>query len=241
MHVLGGTPVRRYSSYRNNLGYKYLTTNPTHFPSTPTTCFNTKYEIAMSPTYSTTIQGRHHPDFSPKWIQDILNDPEIQWDTRPEPGYDDPRWKGRLLNTMFNITLSHEDRIRAGISFHRPSSEPDAALKFEDCYLVSLGEGLDGRPGRGHGGMSALLLDQITGSTAVHLAETTGDDPPATATLTIDFKAPVRTPGVFLVRSWVTEVSGRKVWTKGEIQDREGTVCAVAKALFIYPRPKALL
>lgn len=193
------------------------------------------------PGYSSTSQGRHHPDFNVKWVQDILNEPDLHFETRPAIKYDDPRWEGRILNTMFNITLAHEDGIRAGLSFQRPCKEPDTLSKMEDCYLISIGTGLDGRPGRGHGGLTSLLMDQVLGTTATHYAKSPGDDPPATATMTVDYKAPVDTPGIILIRSWLTEQSGRKVWMKGVIEDGKGRLCASGKALFVHPRPKAAL
>lgn len=145
------------------------------------------------------------------------------------------------MNSMFNVTLAHEEGIRASLAFSRPCSEPDTVIDYEDCYLVSLGTGIDGRPGRGHGGFTSLLMDQVTGGTVARAGQKEGEDPPATATMTVDYKAPIDTPGVVLVRSWIIEISGRKVWVKGVMQDGSGSVCATAKALFVHPRPKASL
>lgn len=192
------------------------------------------------PAYSSTSQGRQHPDFQLKWVQDLLDKPGLVI-TRSTDGVDQQRWKGQVFNSMFNVTLAHESGLRASLNFQRPCHETDAVIDYEDCYLISLGTGLDGMPGRGHGGFISLLMDQATGSTAVRMKENDGQDPPATATMTVDYKATIDTPAVVLVRSWVIELSGRKVWVKGVIQDENGKVYAVAKALFIHPRPKASL
>lgn len=190
------------------------------------------------PAYSSTRQGRHHPDFQLKWVQNLLDQPNVT-PTRQIDGH--APWKRRRFNTMFNETLSHESGLRASFNFERPCSEPDSVSEHEDCFLMSLGTGLDGRPGRGHGGFTSLLMDQGTGSTAVRSARDPRDDPPATATMSVDYLAPIDTPGVYLMRSWVIELSGRKVWVKGVIQNGDGTPCATAKALFVHPRPKAAL
>ncbi len=71
-------------------------------------------------------------------------------------------------------------------------------------------------------GMTAAL---VSGSTA-----------PATATMTVDYKAPIDTPGVVLCRGWAEEVSGRKIWVKAVVEDGEGRVLVTGKALFIASR-----
>lgn len=194
--------------------------------------------IMSRSAYSTTSQGTNHPDFQQQWIQDLLSQPDIK-PTRQIDAHSP--WKGRVFNSMFNETLAHESGLRAGFNFERPCKEPDAVLPVEDCYLLSLGTGLDGRPGRGHGGLTSLLMDQGTGLTAVRCKKNEADDPPATATLSVDYLAPIDTPGVYLMRSWVVELSGRKVWAKGVIQDCNGKLCATAKALFVHPRPRTAL
>lgn len=207
------------------------------FASTPSLPYN-----IMSRTGSfSKSQGKNHPDFNSQWTQAILRHPEIQYDTLPANDYDEEQRKGVVFNSMFNTTLSHDEGIRATLSFQRPCRELDAVSQYEDCYLFSLGTGLDGRPGRGHGGLTSLLMDQITGSTAVRYKKDPSNDPPATATMTVDYKAPIDTPCVIFARSWVTELSGRKVWVKGIIQDRKGRLCASGKALFVHPRTKAAL
>ena len=87
--------------------------------------------------------------------------------------------------------------------------------------------------GRAHGGLNALILDHMTGSMS---SQAMGSFAPATATMTIDYKAPIDTPGVVLCRGWVVEMSGRKTWARAVLEDGTGKVLASAKALFISPR-----
>jgi acyl-coenzyme A thioesterase PaaI-like protein len=106
--------------------------------------------------------------------------------------------------------------------------------KVEQCAFFSVGDGVDGKLGRAHGGFSSLVLDHVLGRTASVAGGVTA---PATATMTVDYKAPIDTPGVLLVRGWPTSVEGRKLWVKGRIEDCEGKVLAEGRALFIAPKP----
>jgi acyl-coenzyme A thioesterase PaaI-like protein len=178
-----------------------------------------------------------HPDFSPPWCQALLADPNIQETKGVSPALSDKN----VSNSMFNRTLSSDGAIRAQLLFRRPCKEPTAirnaqhSIPLEDCILMSLGDALDGKAGRAHGGFSSLVLDQITGACAHYFKP--DPMPPATATITVDFKVPIDTPCVILARAWVIEMSGRKVWVKGVIEDGTGRIYAVAKALFVLARP----
>lgn len=172
-----------------------------------------------------------HPDFASPWCQSLLSDPNIQW-------IHDVSKDAAVTNRMFNVTLHTSRAVRANLSILRRSSEPDAVLQKEYCMLLSIGDGIDGKAGRAHGGFNALILDQVTGYCAFYSVPKAS--PPATATLTVDYKAPVNTPGVVLARAWVTETTGRKIWLRAVIEDCDGKVLASAKALFINPRPSAL-
>ncbi|EME86964.1 uncharacterized protein MYCFIDRAFT_182117 [Pseudocercospora fijiensis CIRAD86] len=98
---------------------------------------------------------------------------------------------------------------------------------------MSIGAGIDGLSGRGHGGFSSLVLDHLTGTVAKLENPSADGEPPATVTMTVDYKAPVRTPCIILFRSWPIEISGRKSWLKGVAEDEHGKPYATAKALFI--------
>ncbi|KIW06784.1 uncharacterized protein PV09_02468 [Verruconis gallopava] len=168
-----------------------------------------------------------HPDFQTPWCQKILSDPEIQWIKEVPKHYQNKT----VTNSMFEYTLYTERGIKAHLSFYRPCKEPDAFLGVENCFLLSIGDGLDGKAGRCHGGFNSLVLDQVCGSCAHHSKP--DPLPPATATMTVDFKAPINTPCVILARAWMTEITGRKMWVKGVIEDQNGTICATAKTLFV--------
>ncbi|KIV88414.1 hypothetical protein PV10_08100 [Exophiala mesophila] len=171
------------------------------------------------------------PDLDQPWCRELLSSPGTEIVSQPTAKSDHVDF--RLSNSMFSRTLYTPTGIRAQINFRRPTKEPDAARPWEFCFLLSVGDGLDGKTGRAHGGFNALLLDQITGTVA---AEASGAFAPATATMTVDYKAPIDTPGIILCRGWAIDITGRKNWIKGSIEDPSGKVFASAKALFVSPR-----
>ena len=175
-----------------------------------------------------------HPDFRLPWCQKLLEDPQKVWTVQvPRPHL------GRsVTNTMFEKTLAGPDGIRAHLSFNRPCREPDAVKGIEECWLMSCGPDIDGAAGRSHGGFNALVLDQISGSVSHYLRP--APVPPATATLTVDYKLPVSTPCVIFLRAWIVEADGRKVWVKAVIENGEAQVCCASKALFVFPKDQKL-
>lgn len=178
--------------------------------------------------------GVVHPDFDNPWCKSIFAEPDLE---RIQLNHNE-KHDNEGRNSMFEYTLYSERGIRAHVSFRRPCKEPDAVHPQEDCFLLSLGDGLDGVAGRAHGGLNALILDHLSGH-AAHYGSS-NPIPPATATMFTDYKAPVSTPCVVLARAWAVEVSGRKVWVKAVLEDSNKRVCAVAKCLFIAAKPQKL-
>jgi acyl-coenzyme A thioesterase PaaI-like protein len=177
-----------------------------------------------------------HKDFEAlPWVHTVLSDSSVQI----KEEVDQTRKQQSVApNPMFNKVLFRQGAISAHLNFKRSSREADAVGGHEECMLMSLGNDLDGKHGRAHGGFDSLVLDTMLGTVSNHAV--VSRLPPATATMTIDFHAPVNTPSVVLVRAWLLEVSGRKVWSRGVIEDGEGKVLASGKALFIVPRDSAL-
>ncbi|KAK5094193.1 hypothetical protein LTR70_004235 [Exophiala xenobiotica] len=178
-----------------------------------------------------------HPDFDILWCKDLLKSKIEVVEFRESEDNGGLARTGKLdervFNSMFAQTLYTPTAIRAQLDFKRPATEPDAITSQEYCYLLSVGTGVDGLKGRAHGGFNALILDQMTGWVA---SQVSGTFAPATATMTVDYKAPIDTPGVVLCRGWPVESSGRKTWVKARLEDGTGRVLAQGKALFISPR-----
>lgn len=178
-----------------------------------------------------------HQDFNLPWCKNLLNSDIsiVEIPTEPSSTRDVAiRTDETVSNSMFKKTLYTPDAIRAQICFKRPTSEADSIIPWEYCYILSLGSGIDGKSGRAHGGFNALILDQMTGTVASMVS---GSVAPATATMTVDYKAAIETPGVVLCRGWAVERQGRKTWVKATVEDGQGKLLASGKALFIDPRP----
>ena len=94
----------------------------------------------------------------------------------------------------------------------------------------SLGAPYEGPPGLVHGGVVALMLDQVLG----HAVSTSGR-PGMTGTLTIVYRR--GTPlGDLRCEAWVDRREGIKTWGKGRMLDADGEVTADAEGVFILPR-----
>ena len=97
-------------------------------------------------------------------------------------------------------------------------------------YDVELGPLYEGPPGLVHGGVSALLLDQLLGETAARAG-----GPGMTGRLTMHYRRP--TPlGKLRLRGWSESIEGRKSIAKGEVLDPDGNVTVEAEGLFILPK-----
>ncbi|EMC92907.1 hypothetical protein BAUCODRAFT_266306 [Baudoinia panamericana UAMH 10762] len=175
-----------------------------------------------------------HHDLDLPWCRELLSQPGLVDVEETAKTFPD----GSVSNSMFHKTLYRNDAIKAHLMFRRPCTEPDSVRSTEECLLMAVGRDVDGMSGRAHGGFNSLILDQMLGACAHNSMP--NKIPPATATMTVDYKAPISTPCVVLARAWVTEVTGRKVWLRGILQDGDGKVMASGKALFITARPASL-
>ena len=94
---------------------------------------------------------------------------------------------------------------------------------------LHLGAAYEGPPDLVHGGVAALILDQLLGE-----AVGAGGKPGMTATLTLRYRR--GTPlGALRAEAWIDRSEGIKTWASGRISDAEG-VTVEAEGLFILPR-----
>lgn len=92
-----------------------------------------------------------------------------------------------------------------------------------------LGAAYEGPPTLVHGGVSALILDQMLGHAAG-----AGGKPGMTATLTLTYRH--GTPlGDLRAEAWIERSEGIKTWAKGHILGPDG-VCVEAEGLFVLPK-----
>lgn len=88
----------------------------------------------------------------------------------------------------------------------------------------------EGPPGLVHGGVSALILDQLLGEAAA-----AGGAPGMTGTLVLKYRRP--TPlGDLSGEAWIDRVEGIKTTVKGHLKDADGNPTVEAEGIFILPR-----
>ena len=106
---------------------------------------------------------------------------------------------------------------------HDPSANGDVWCDFH------LGAAYEGPPTLVHGGVSALILDQLLGEAAG-----AGGKPGMTGTLTLRYRQ--GTPlGDLRGEAWIDRVEGIKTWAKGHLIGPDG-VTVEAEGVFILPR-----
>jgi acyl-coenzyme A thioesterase PaaI-like protein len=93
-----------------------------------------------------------------------------------------------------------------------------------------LGAAYEGPPNLVHGGVSALILDQMLGEAAA-----AGGAPGMTGRLNLTYRRP--TPlGDLTAKAWIHEVEGHKTTVRGHIMGPDGEPTVEAEGLFILPR-----
>ncbi|CAF0889325.1 unnamed protein product [Rotaria sp. Silwood1] len=109
--------------------------------------------------------------------------------------------------------------------------DPTNQDKGEVQVAFHLGQGICGHKGIVHGGLTATMIDEVSGAAAFSCV-----GPCFTANLNIDYIKPLLTPAWVLVRAYVERHEGRKVYVHAVVENGEGEIYAKAVALFIKPK-----
>ena len=123
-----------------------------------------------------------------------------------------------------NSVVGTRNPIAPPLKIVQDREKGGASSKF---FLNALYEG---PPGKVHGGVLALVLDQIFGEAAA-----AGGTPGMTGTLTLRYRRPTAL-GACSASAWVASTAGIKTIVKGELRDADGEVTVEAEGLFILPR-----
>ncbi len=127
-------------------------------------------------------------------------------------------------------TRAHGNAV---VGLRNPIAPPLRIRRMPEGRALStfhLGPLYEGPPGLVHGGVSALILDQMLGEAAA-----AGGSPGMTGTLTLRYGRP--TPlGDLSAEAWIDHVEGHKTTVKGQIVDADGNPTVQAEGLFILPR-----
>ncbi|KAK9456252.1 HotDog domain-containing protein [Dipodascopsis uninucleata] len=107
----------------------------------------------------------------------------------------------------------------------------------EIAVLVHIGNKLNGHTGIVHGGLLAILMDEVlTRCAFLGLPNKVG----VTANLNIDYRQPVPNDGFLLIRAKLDNVDGRKAWVKGwaESVPTKGTPTRFVEGEVLVVEPK---
>ena len=147
------------------------------------------------------------------------------------------RLRARQLPGSYGVRLAPDGRRtrpwgNAVVGLRNPVAPPLVMTRDPEGRAWSdftLGAAYEGPPGLVHGGVSALILDQVLGEAAG-----AGGKPGMTGTLTIRYRRGTRL-GALHAEGHIDRVEGYKTWVVGSISDAEG-VTVEAEGVFILPR-----
>lgn len=117
---------------------------------------------------------------------------------------------------------------------------PPVDMRFEDGAVVAtatLGIPYEGPPGHVHGGVTALIFDEVLGK-----VQSLGGNPGMTGRLTIHYRRPAPLGIELTFRGYLDRVEGRKTFTRGTLHAGDpGQLCAEAEGLFVsVPRERLM-
>jgi acyl-coenzyme A thioesterase PaaI-like protein len=145
------------------------------------------------------------------------------------------RLRDRQLEGSYGVRFNATGQGRAWgnavVGLRNPVAPPlvvnhdDGGRAWSD---FTLGAAYEGPPGLVHGGVSALILDQLLGEAA-----SAGGKPGMTGTLTVRYRR-ATSLGSLHAEARIDRVEGFKTFTSGTISDAEG-VTVEAEAVFILP------
>ena len=148
------------------------------------------------------------------------------------------RLEKSTIEGSFGVSFTRNGRIRgygnAVVGLRNPHAVPLQIVQDREAGRASAEFELnalhEGPPGQVHGGVVALILDQVFGEAAA-----AGGTPGMTGTLTLRYQ--LNTPlGRCSAAAWVDRREGVKTIVKGEMRRADGTVTVTAEGIFILPR-----
>ncbi|HSV40705.1 MAG TPA: PaaI family thioesterase [Nocardioidaceae bacterium] len=149
------------------------------------------------------------------------------------------RLETKARHGAFGVELTTDGGVRnhgnAVVGLRNPAAMAlgDAKIVWSEkgaSASIHLNELYEGPPGHVHGGVLALVLDQLFGE-----AGAAAGSPGMTGRLTLSYRRP--TPlGDVSMEAWLDRVEGIKTYIKGHLKDAAGQVTVEAEGLFILPR-----
>lgn len=172
------------------------------------------------------------------WCVALLNDPQYVI----TPTYSREA-KADTEDSLFAETLKTDQTFSACLSLYRKPETLYTRVE-EVKTLLAVGSGVNGYPHVCHGGVVATMLDEVMsvllvvmGDREEAMAKATGGSferaPTFTAELAVKYLKPIATPQILCVTARISKIQGRKLWIKGTIEDRSGTILATGEAMFV--------
>lgn len=147
------------------------------------------------------------------------------------------RLRASQIDGSFGVELTESGRVRghgnAVVGLRNAVAPPlvvDRSVTGRAKADFHLGAAYEGPPTCVHGGVIALVLDQIFGEAAA-----SGGRPGMTGTLTLRYER--NTPlGDCSAEAWIDREEGVKTFVVGEMRDAEGNRTVRGEGVFILPR-----
>ena len=148
------------------------------------------------------------------------------------------RLEKSMIPGSFGVSFTKGGRVRgygnAVVGLRNPLAVPLKIVQDREAGRATaefeLNALYEGPPGQVHGGVVALVLDQVFGEAAA-----AGGSPGMTGTLKLRYQK--NTPlGPCSAAAWVDRRDGVKTIVKGELRRADGTVTVTAEGIFILPR-----
>lgn len=147
------------------------------------------------------------------------------------------RLAAEQIDGSFGVSLTASGTVRghgnAVVGLRNPAAVPLRVEKSAEGRAwagFTLGALHEGPPGMCHGGVAALLLDQLLGEAAA-----AGGSPGMTGTLTLRYVQ--NTPlGECSAEAWIERTEGIKTIVRGVLRRADGETTVEAEGIFILPR-----
>lgn len=147
------------------------------------------------------------------------------------------RLRAEQMPGSFGVSLTEDGTVRgygnAVVGLRNPIAPPleiDRSDEGRAWSSFRLGALYEGPPGMVHGGVAALVLDQVLGEAAA-----AGGSPGMTGTLTLRYLQ--GTPlGDCSAEAWIDRVDGPKTFVQAELRRADGEPTVRAEGVFILPR-----
>lgn len=162
------------------------------------------------------------PESAPQWLRELAVNPAFS--------YKDVEAVFPVEDHLIYDALQHEDCVNE--YYHFLENIKDSTQPPEIRVAFHLGTKLCGHRGIVHGGLTATLIDQVSGECAF-LANGPGL---FTANLNVNYTAPVIAGKYALVTAKITSQSGRKTVVGVSVTDGNGHEFAHANVLYVRPK-----